>query len=34
MLPEHRKTLPHLKALHRVRVGKHCLLLSGLYMRA
>jgi dihydrodipicolinate reductase len=26
-----RETLPHLSALPSVRVGKHCLLLSGLY---
>jgi hypothetical protein len=26
-----RKTLPHLKAFHSMRVGKHCLLLSGFY---
>ena len=28
---QHRKTLPHLRALHSVQVGEHRLLLSGLY---
>jgi hypothetical protein len=28
---QHRKTLPHPKAFHSMRVGKHCLPLSGFY---